>query len=561
MSSTQSSRIGAPIAGLRSEPGLLLGSGLAIPPSGVLPSVPSAAEGVEEPAQPAVPVLDVRGIAKSFEATQALKGVDFRVVAGEIVGIVGHNGAGKSTLVKAIVGLIDRDGGEVTIGGARMPSHYSIRVSRQHGVSLALQEISLCPDLRVEENIGIAHPELIGPGWRRRARSLVDEHLSAVFPRHGISPRAVVSWLSLAQRQMLQIAMATVTVGSPIRLLILDEPTSALRDEFSDNLFAYLREQTQNHGLSVLLVSHKMNDIVGGHTDRTVVMRDGRVAAEHSSVGLTVDSIIESMGGAPAAKVRAAGPSRVGHVETRHRGAPDAADVLTVRGLDSNRLRHVSLRVPRGAIVGLAGLEGNGQRDVLHAVWRARKRGLIPSKLHRAVTVKGRLSYLSGDRQKEGIFPLWALRENLTVSVLQRLRVFGLLSIRAERQEAFEWISQLSIRGAIDTPVLALSGGTQQKVLLARGLAVNPDLLLLDDPFRGVDITTKMDAYRRLHGEAEAGRSTLWYTTENTELLECDVVYVLRHGEVVATLSGEDLCEARIIASSFETIVGEQGQS
>ena len=524
--------------------------------------MPSAAEGVEEPAQPAVPVLDVRGIAKSFEATQALKGVDLRVAAGEIVGIVGHNGAGKSTLVKVIVGLVDRDGGEVAIGGARMASQYSIRVSRQHGVSLALQEISLCPDLRVEENIGIAHPELIGPGWRRRARSLVDEHLSAVFPRHGISPRAVVSWLSLAQRQMLQIAMATVTVGSPLRLLILDEPTSALRDEFSDNLFAYLREQTQRHGLSVLLVSHKMNDIVGGHTDRTVVMRDGRVAAEHSSVGLTVNSIIESMGGAPGAEMRAAGPSRAGHAETRHRAAPElAADVLTVRGLDSKRLRHVSLRVPRGAIVGLAGLEGNGQRDVLHAVWRARKRGLIPSKLHRAVTVKGRLSYLSGDRQKEGIFPLWALRENLTVSVLQRLRVFGLLSIRAERQEASEWISQLSIRGAIDTPVLALSGGTQQKVLLARGLAVNPDLLLLDDPFRGVDITTKMDAYRRLRGEAAAGRSTLWYTTENTELLECDVVYVLRHGGVVATLSGEDLSEARIIASSFETIVGEQGQS
>jgi len=501
------------------------------------------------------PVLEVRGISKSFDVTQAVKSVELRVSAGEIVGIVGHNGAGKSTLVKLIAGLVVRDAGTVVFGGVTMPPQYSIRMARARGFSLALQEISLCPDLRVEENIGIAHPMLIGPGWRRRARGLIGERLSAIFPGHGISTRAIVGRLSLAQRQMVQIALATISPGAPLRLLMLDEPSSALPDQFSDSLFAYLRTETQAGGMSVLLVSHKMADILGSHTDRTVVMRDGAVAGEYSSGGLAVETIIECMGGVPSSDLPAADNAPA--VVRLSRGRSDAGDdVLSIRDLNWKRLTHVSLSVGRGQIVGLAGLEGNGQRDILDAVWRARRRALIPSRLHRAVKLSGRTSFLSGDRQNEGIFPFWPLRANLTLSILRRLSVLGILSPRAEDREASEWISRLSIRGAAGTPILELSGGTQQKVLLGRGLATNPELLLLDDPFRGVDVMTKMDAYRRLHAQAEGGTSMLWYTSENIEMLECDVVHVLRSGAVVATLSAEELSVGRMIAASFEGLEG-----
>lgn len=490
------------------------------------------------------PVLALSAVAKSYGPTRALRDAHITVAPGEIVGLMGHNGAGKTTLVKIISGILAADSGTIEMSGDRMSARYGVREARRHGVALALQEISLCADLRLEENVALASPEIVRRGWRRRARVLIMERLDEMFPHHGIAPRVRVETLSLAQRQMLQIALASLSSGSEARLLILDEPTSALPEEFAESLFEYLHRAKRATGLAMLLVSHKMADILR-HTDRTVVMRDGAVVDEHVTPGLTTDRILQSMGAAEAVTQATRGIRR-----TTVGG--DGYEVVQMSDVRWRGLHDVSLSVRCGEIVGVAGLEGNGQRDVLDAVWRSRGRHGLHRGLRHAVKVAGRIGYVSGDRQIEGIFPLWGVRENLTISLLRRMRRMGSLSMRTERAETERWIERMAIKASAGTRITSLSGGNQQKVLLARSLALEPDLLMLDDPFRGVDITTKLDAYELLREEAARGRAVLWYTTENSELLECDIVYVLRSGRVAAVLSGDDLTVDKIIAASFD---------
>jgi ribose transport system ATP-binding protein len=496
-------------------------------------------------------VLDVRGLGKSFGSTRALDDVELQVNPGEIVAVVGHNGAGKTTLAKVIAGLVVRDQGTLILNRHVMPPRYSITEAREHGLALAMQEISLCPDLRVDENVVVAHRELLRPRWRSRVRLLIESTLSTIFPGNGISPTAVVANLSLAQRQMVQVALAAVNVGPRLRLLILDEPTSALTGEFAEGLFDYLHAARREDGLSVLLVSHKMGQVVG-HADRTLVMRDGHVAAEYSSGDVSIERMVEAMAGGRVTSLAAASTSATGSGGALSDAGSAGRDPLTITDLSWRGLHGVSLEVRSGQIIGLAGLEGNGQRQVLEAVWRAQHRRLGSFRFRHRVRLQGRVSFVSGDRQGEGLFTLWSLCENLTASVLRRLTVLKVLSRRAERREGLKWIDRLEIRGSLFSPILALSGGTQQKVVLARALATRADLLLLDDPFRGVDIATKRTLYEALRVEAAGGRSVLWYTTENIELLECDLAYVLRDGSVVSTLSGDELTVERLIGSSFD---------
>lgn len=486
-------------------------------------------------------VLEISRISKAYGHTVAAKEVSIEIRARQMVAIVGHNGAGKSTVAKIIGGMVTQDEGTVVVDGEKLPVPSSVSAARQSGVALAHQEITLFPDLRVFEHVGAGELNRVRKGWRKQAIRAIKGQLDAMFPSHGISPHALVASLSLAQRQMLQNALATMSQNE-LKLLILDEPTSSLSDDLAEELFAYLTRLREERGLSVILVSHKVADILD-HCDRTIVMRDGEVVSDRATGELTVRQLMVDMGAAPT-EVGQHSSTDVPRVKT------EAKPVLEIRDLEWQGLRNVSMIVGVGEIVGLAGLEANGQRQVLEAAWRAR-RSLQPRRVRRSTTLRGTVSYVSGDRQEEGIFPLWSVARNVSIASLGEISRFGLISSRKERQQTADWIERMAIKADREDPILSLSGGNQQKVLLARGLARSPELLILDDPFRGVDISTKAEAYRRLRELAASGASILWYTSENRELLECDRVYVMRRGECTAELSADRLNAEQIVLTSF----------
>jgi ribose transport system ATP-binding protein len=479
-------------------------------------------------------ILELREISKTYGVTRALDGVSMTIVRGEIIGLVGHNGAGKSTLMRVIVGLTRPDTGSVNVGGHQAAAGYSMHESREHGVRIAYQELSLAPELKAFENVAVATGGTRGWRWRRHSQKLLRDHLEEVFPGHRIPVRQPIRALSLAQQQMLEITQATLTTAGPLTLLILDEPTSALSGEQAGNLFRYMKK-LKSKGISTVLISHKLQEILG-HTDRVVVMRDGQIVAEEPTSNLDHDRIVAVMGGVArgSAGPRAAAAS-----------AGDAEELLAVSNVRSERLRDVSLTVRAGEIVGLSGLEGQGQQALLQYLWRNRRS-------RRSVRPAGGVSFVTGDRQTAGIFQLWNVGQNIGAGVLRDVSRFGVIQRARERQVVDDWMQRLTVRGTAATPILELSGGNQQKALIARALAARSRLVLLDDPFRGVDIETKQQVYRLMREETARGRSFLWFTTENAELAECDRVYVMSAGRIAAELHGDEISEEAVIGASFE---------
>lgn len=489
-------------------------------------------------------VVRVERVSKSYGPTQALDGAEVAVGAGEVVAVVGHNGAGKSTLMRVLCGLTSPDEGRILLADEDVTGSYSLVKARAAGIRIVFQELSLCSVLRAYENVLVAHPQLPRRGWRRRAAAAIQRQLDEIFPGHGISPRATVANLTLAQRQMLEIARAAAPIGEEVRMLILDEPTSALGARAASQLFDWLARQS-DHGMSAILISHRLREVLE-HSDRTVVMRDGRVVGDCPSSSLSRETIVEMMGQAHSATAENSTRRSSGD---RHAERPR---VLEIHGLTHGPLHDIELNIGEGEVVGLAGLDGQGQRDLLFTAWnrRRRRRGVVRA--------HGRMAFVAGDRQESGLFRMWTLRRNVSVGALGAAQRFGVVSGRAERDLVRGWIKRLEIRGSLDDPVTGLSGGTQQKAVIARALATKARLVLLDDPFRGVDVGTKRQAYGMIHEEAANGRSFLWFTTENDELEECDRVYVFRAGRIVEELCGDEIREDRVIASSFaETRQGE----
>ena len=479
-------------------------------------------------------VLELSGISKTYGVTRALADVSLTIPQGEIVGLIGHNGAGKSTLMRVIVGLTKPDSGSVTVGGVAAGAGYSMQESRARGVRIAYQELSLAPELKVFENVVIAAPAVAGWRWRRRSSRLLRETLDDVFPGHRIPVRQQVRRLSLAQQQMLEITQAVLEVTGSFALLILDEPTSALAAEQAGNLFRYLK-QLKSRGVSTVLITHKLHEVLG-HTDRVVVMRDGRIVSEHPTAELDHDRIVAVMGGVARQAAGAGAPAAAGD---------SGEDLLSARSVRSQWLRDVSLTVRSGEIVGLSGLDGQGQQELLRHLWRNR-RG------RRSVRFRGGVSFVTGDRQTRGVFPLWNLSENIGVGVLPEIAPHGVVQRSTEREIVDGWLKRLTIRGTPSTPIGALSGGNQQKTLIARALASASRTVLLDDPFRGVDVETKQQVYQLMRDEAAKGRGFLWFTTENAELSECDRVYVMSGGRISAELHADEISEEAVIGVSFE---------
>ncbi|MGL4963535.1 MAG: ATP-binding cassette domain-containing protein [Inquilinus sp.] len=481
-----------------------------------------------------VPIVDFAGVAKSFGAVRALGGVDLAVAPGECLGLAGHNGAGKSTLMNVLAGTLAPDEGRLAVLGEDRTGRYAIGPAQALGIRCVFQELSLCPNLTVAENARITHPGLTGPGWRRRAGDLIIGTLDRIFPGHGIAPEAEVADLSIGRRQMVEIARAFSVTDAPLHLVILDEPTSSLDAVAAGQLSDYVRRRVAE-GLAVILITHILGEILST-AGRIVVMRDGRVVGAWKAGEIDKPGLVAAMGHAASAAAEArAEVDRSAPVRVRMPAAPGAGLELVAR---------------EGEIIGLAGLAGHGQSRLLQRVYDAATGSRFG--LRRGMEVRGRVAFVAGDRQTEGVFPLWSIERNITIRSLAALRRFGLVSPAAEAALGREWKERIGIRAPdLSGGILTLSGGNQQKALFARALGCDADTVLMDDPMRGVDVGTKHEVYGLVRAQAQQGRSFLWYTTEMEELEHCDHVYVFRNNRIVADLSRSQLTESAVLQASF----------
>ena len=478
-------------------------------------------------------IVQLDGIEKQFGAVRALDGVNFIVNTGECVALVGHNGAGKSTLMHVLAGTRKPDNGHIKIAGV-VRQKFSIELAQSLGIRCVFQELSLCPNLTVAENTRVNHAALKGFGWRRRAGDLILAKLDEIFEGHGINPSDIVRDLSIDRRQMVEVARAFTVTNDPLRLVILDEPTSSLDAETASQLLAFVRRVVVS-GASCVLISHLLGEVLQ-NSDRIVVMRDGKVVTSGDAASFDRDKLVTAMGGARRHQQAAV------KMGSKQRGGTP----ICVRASPSRQRDGTELIAHEGEIIGLAGLSGHGQTQLLLAIFEASSHHTM------AITVTAPVALVAGDRLSDGIFPLWSIAKNIGIRSLGRLSKGLLISPEREDELAETWRIKINIRTPdIHENILSLSGGNQQKALFARAFGSDAKIVLMDDPMRGVDYGTKLEVYDLIRKEARSGRTFLWYTTETEELENCDHVYVFRNGRIVADLRRGELTEEKVIQSSF----------
>ncbi len=479
-----------------------------------------------------LPVLEMRGISKTFGPVRALEDVSFTAWAGEIHALMGENGAGKSTLMKILGGILKPDrGGEIRLGGA--PLHLEgPKAAHAAGIVVIHQELALAPNLTVAENIFLGEEmhrfgRIDRAAMNRAARPLL-ERLGAPF-----APTDVVGRLPLAARQMVEIARA---LAARARVLVMDEPTTALSERETEKLFTLI-EGLRDEGLAIIYISHRMAEI-DRLADRVSVLRDGRYVGTLTRAEADHARIVSLMVGRDVASF----------YKKDHAAKPARAEVLLeVRDVaDGGRVRGCSFTVHAGEVVGIAGLVGAGRSELARAVCgiSRRTRGEVWLEGRRidpaspAAAIAAGLVYLTEDRKADGVHLDMSIHENVVLATLSRHARLGVRGLAAERARAREAIARLAIRTPHERlKVRALSGGNQQKVLLARLLETRPRVLFLDEPTRGIDVGAKSEIYRLIDALAAEGLGIVVISSELPEVIGiADRILVMRDGRIAGEL-------------------------
>ena len=486
------------------------------------------------------PYFKLKDIAKTFGITKALSGVTLDIYAGEVIGLVGPNGAGKSTLMKILTGILPQTDGTIEIEG-RIEEHYNTKLAKKYGVACAYQDLSLCTNLSVYENfalLNVSHKIVDKPGWRTQAKKNAKELLEKYFPGNGIDVTKPVSKLSLADQQVVEICKTLMTDN--LKILILDEPTSALSTDKAGQLHKVVEELSQK-GVAVIYISHKLDEI-GIVSDRIVILRNGQNVGEFSSKEVTQDDLIGLMGGEKKEKKEHTAKENI-----------IGENLVEIKGLTTNILNNIDIHIKKGEIVGISGLAGSGQQELLQAIYSAKSH--IGTAGKNGVQINSTIAYVSGDRTKEGVFPLWDIRNNILIANLDRVKGKILLNKKECDDSANYWYDKLKFRAeGIESNIMSLSGGNQQKALIARGIASEADIIILNDPTAGVDIGTKQDIYALLDEVKRMGKAVILYSTEDAEIEICDRAYIMHEGAITEELKGEDITVSNIVKASFKKV-------
>jgi ribose transport system ATP-binding protein len=471
------------------------------------------------------PLLEMRGISKSFPGVRALQEVDFDLRAGEVHVLLGENGAGKSTLMKILSGAYRADAGEVRLDGcvARLdPPVVALRA----GINTIYQECSLVPHLPVYANIFLGRERCLGAGILNRAS--MRRATLEILGELGIAldPEARISRLSIAQQQMVEIARALAFTA---RIIVMDEPTSALTQTEIRKLFGLIRT-VRERGVGIVYISHRMEEImeVG---DRVTVLRDGRLVASSPVREVTVPQLIRWMADRELAE------------HFPRRPGPPGEPALEVENLaTTDKLAGISFTLRRGEILGVAGLMGSGRSTLARALFgqvrvrsgRVRVHGSLASLGSPVAAVGHRMGYLPEDRKEMGLVLPLSVGQNIALANPERAYPWGWRRPRRERQLAQAQVERLRIRTPhLGQPVVHLSGGNQQKVVLGKWLAREADVLIFDEPTRGIDVAAKVDIYELMNGLTERGAAILMISSDLPEILGMsDRVLVMRNGRV-----------------------------
>ena len=492
-------------------------------------------------------VLEMRGICKFFPGVKALQNVDFTLREGEIHALMGENGAGKSTLIKVLTGVYEKDGGEIHIKGHEgAVSIRSPQDAQNAGISTVYQEITLCPNLTVAENMYIGRTKGSLTSWRK-----MNAGAAKLLENLGIpaKPTQQLGSCSIAVQQMVAIARA---VDMDCKVLILDEPTSSLDEQEVAKLFTLMRD-LRAKGVGIIFVTHFL-DQVYEVCDRITVLRDGQLVGEYVIEDLPRVQLVSKMLGKELDDM--ASIRREDEAAQVDAGTP----VLEAQGLSSAEgIKPFDFHIQKGEVNGFTGLLGSGRSECVRAIFGAdKKTGGTVMMDGQKVTInkpldamKLGIGYLPEDRKQDGIVGDLSVRDNIILA-LQVMKGF-LKPISRAQAEAFadEYIRLLEIKTASsDTPIKQLSGGNQQKVILARWLLTHPKYLILDEPTRGIDVGTKIEIQKLVLQLASEGKSVTFISSEIDEMLRtCSRLVVMRDRKVVGELSGDDLNQTKIMAT------------
>jgi rhamnose transport system ATP-binding protein len=494
----------------------------------------SAEQGAGAPSGQVTPLLEVRGIEKSFPGVRALSGVSFDVRPGEVHALLGENGAGKSTLIKIVSGVYQPDLGSILVNGEQV--HFSSPDdARRAGVATIYQELLLFPELSVAENIFLGHAPLAGAGridWRAmraEAARLLDS-----LEIDDLSTDQIVGVLTVGNRQRVEILRA---LSHDARILIMDEPTAALTESDVTRLFDVVRRLKQR-GVGIVYISHRLDEIFA-IADRVTVLRDGAYVGSRDVADTNVGELVQMMVGR---RLESLFPKTV---------APIGAPVLEARDLVRRPLtKGVSLTVRSGEIVGIAGLVGSGRSELAQTLF-----GMTPSesgeirlngqsvRIDSPETARARgVAYVPEDRGTQGLVRGMSVLHNFSLAALGSLSRAGFIDRAAERRMALEGVARFSVKtSSVDEIAGRLSGGNQQKIVLGKWLANNPKLLILDEPTRGIDVGAKAEIHRLMSQLAADGVAILMISSELPEVLGMsDRVLVMREGRLVAEFDRAD---------------------
>jgi rhamnose transport system ATP-binding protein len=505
--------------------------------------------GIPGPPADAAPVLSLRNASKAFGAVRAVVDGSIDLHPGEAHALVGENGAGKSTMVKMLAGVYQPDSGSLLIDGRAVLLHGPAD-ARNAGIAVIYQEPTLFPDLTVAENIFMGRQPL--STGRRIDRRLMRTEALALFSRLGVplDPGRICRGLSIADQQIVEIAKA---LSLDARVIVMDEPTAALSAAEVARLFDVVRA-LRAAGAAVLFISHRLEEVFE-ICQRVTVMRDSRHVFTRELAGLTADDLVRAMVGREMAG-RAAG----------ERGTP-GEPVLQIEHLTREGVfTDISFEVRAGEIVALAGLVGSGRSEIARAIFGIDRHdaGTVVIRgrtLHRAsptAAMAAGVGFVPEDRRQQGLVMDMSVQQNVALASLGRLRKAGLIRAAAERAFADDWAVRLRLKyGKLTDPVSRLSGGNQQKVVLAKWLGRKPVLLIVDEPTRGIDIATKAEVHQLLMELARDGVGVLMISSELPEVLSVgDRILVMREGRLMAEFGHADVSEEKIMAAATGQLNG-----
>lgn len=487
-------------------------------------------------------VLSVEGAAKNFGGVKALISADLTLYTKEIHALLGENGAGKSTLLKTLAGVHRLDAGSITLNG-EIFEQGSTRLARDQGIAVIYQEPNLFPDLTLAENVFVGRQPLVGRSvdWK-----LMENESRALFEQLGVSlnPLTRARGLSIADQQIVEIAKA---ISTKAKVIVMDEPTAALSSKEVDRLFTVARN-LRDQGCAVVFVSHRLNEVFA-LCDRVTIMRDGSTVSTALTSELNEPMVIRAMVGRDVSELFPKIDAQIGEI------------VLSIKDLARDgQFENISFDVRAGEIVALAGLVGSGRSEIARAIFGVDKYNsgtvlINGKKLKPASTLAAMehgIALVPEDRRQQGLFMPTSIAKNAAITMLSRIRKGFVVSSQSERVVADKWTRVLQTKFEnINDPVERLSGGNQQKVVLAKWLATEPKLLIVDEPTRGIDVKTKAEVHKLLTQKAQEGLAILMISSELPEVLGmADRILVMREGHIVREFSRIEANSESVIAAA-----------